>query len=192
MTTRQFPALLKRTPSKIVWIRLNRVLAWVLIFAPLMQWALHIPLRQCVWTDLSLLLAHAALSLALFGKPEIKARKFIVSMHVFGVSPWGMSARHEFLMTGYHIILVLISAVTVLPLIVVLARQIQVYLQMRDAVLWALMLYTVPASLMVIFVLLHINGAARLAGRRWGISPPGLAAVVLVFYVVTIVMNASR
>lgn len=192
MNTRQFPGLLKQATSKIVWIRLNRILAWALICSPLVQWVFHTPFWQCVWTDLPLLLAHAALSLALFGKPGIESRKFIVMMHVLGFSAWGMSKRDEFLMTGYHIFLVLMGAGVVVPLIVFLAHQIGVPLLMGFGILWVLMLYTVPASLMVMFVLLHVHAAAQLAGRRWGISPLGLAAGVLVFYVVTLAMNASR
>ncbi|NHZ62321.1 hypothetical protein [Massilia genomosp. 1] len=190
MTTRQFPGLLKQTSAKRVWIRFNRILAWTLIGSPLLQWVLDAPFWLCLWIDLAMLLAHAGLSLALFGKPERKSRTFSVSMHVFGFSPWDLSARIEFLMTGYRIFLVLVGAGMIVPLIAVLAYRIaRVDLFFGPAMFWVLMAYCAPISFMAIFVLLHIHAAARQAGRRWGFNGAGLAAVALLSFCVPAIVH---
>lgn len=164
-----FHDLIGQASAKIVWLMLNRILAWALICVPLCQSALDTPFWRCLWIDLAILLAHAGLSLALFGKPERKSRTFSVSMHVFGFSPWDLNGRSEFLMTGYRLVLVFVGAGVIAPLIVVLAyRFAQVDLLFGPRLLWVLTVCSVPMFFTVMFVLLHIRAAAQQACRRWG------------------------
>jgi hypothetical protein len=91
--------------TKVFWIKTNRLLAWSLIFSPLIQLAAGMRFMTGLWIDLAILAAHGVLSLALFGKPETKARTFQFGMHVLGFRASGMSERHRFLLTGYRIAL---------------------------------------------------------------------------------------
>ena len=92
-------------PSRTVWVRLNRVLAWAMLVAPIVELACQISLATSLLADLVLMLAHGILSLLLFGVPKLKGQKFSFSMHIMGIRATGMSARNTFLLSGYRIAL---------------------------------------------------------------------------------------
>lgn len=110
MKTLQFFPISALMPPKVIWMRVNRVLAWALIVSPLAQLALGTAFMRGLALDLVILLAHAALSLALFGMPKNAARRFSVALHIFGREPDGLSPRNRYLLSGHRIGLTLLLA----------------------------------------------------------------------------------
>jgi len=166
-----------RLTSKLFWIRANRVLAWSLIVSPPLQWLLKVGLVTGLVTDLGILLAHAMLSFALFGKPETKTRAFSVSMHVFGLRLNDISARNEFLLTGYRIVAGMSAIALLFTPIPPLALPL---------------LY--PLLRLPISVCQHIARAAAYALRRWGMrdGTEGLASLIVILYFVISILNVAR
>lgn len=91
--------------SRITWIKFNRIVAWALVLAPLVDLILHIKFQDGLIFETGLLVLHGALSLYFFGVPKVRGEKFSVEMHVFGFRPRSLSPRHRFLLTGYRIAL---------------------------------------------------------------------------------------
>lgn len=169
------PALLS---VKLFWIRANRVLAWSLIASPPLQWALGMNFAVGFMIDLVILLVHAGLSFALFGKPETKSatksRAFKASMHLFGFRDAALSARNRFLLTGYRIsggMLAIVVLLTPIPLV------------------WLLLLY--PLLRLPISVFQHMYLAIMYALQRWGVRRHAMAITVciIVAYVVVSFIN---
>jgi hypothetical protein len=163
--------------AKSFWIRANRILAWSLIASPPLQWALGMRLGTGLLIDLGILLVHAGLSFALFGKPETKTRAFRAGMHLFGFRPAGLSARNQFLLTGYRI------GAAMLAIALLIARV---------PLVWLLLLY--PLLRLPVSVFQHLFRAMVYALRRWGVrdNPEGSAALIIVLYVVLSMINLFR
>lgn len=81
-------------------IRVNRLLAWLLVAMPWLHIAAGTPFLRGLVYDLGILGAHGVLSLALFGPP--KARRDPELMW-FGIAPRDMTPRNVFLLTGWNI-----------------------------------------------------------------------------------------
>lgn len=163
--------------TKLFWIRANRVLAWSLIASPLLQWALGMRFGTGMLIDFGILVAHAALSLALFGTPETKARVFSAGMHLFGFRPAGLSARNRYLLSGYRIGAGLLAFILL-------------FLPLR---LFALpLLY--PLLRLPISVIQHMYVAMVYAMRRWGLrdSADGVAVFIIIAYAVVSIINMVR
>lgn len=153
------------TPSRLTWIKLNRILAWAMIASPLIQLVFQMNLGIGLQIDLCLLLAHGGLSMTLFGMPKIKGRDFVVSMHVFGNRPTQLSARNRFLLTGYRI------ALGMTPMLVS-AMGFPWYVSLP---------FLYPILRMPVSVIQHVNTAAQYATRRKGLHE-AYGDVVLILY----------
>ncbi|MFB9242696.1 hypothetical protein IV454_04590 [Massilia antarctica] len=199
MKTRHFPGIDALVPPKIVWMQVNRVLAWALIVSPLAQWALGTAFMRGLALDLAMLLAHAAMSLVLFGAPKVPARRFSVAMHVFGRQPADLSPRNRFLLSGYRVGLTLLLLALVLTLIAVLRLiPFSNYLA-YVGVLW---IVAVPSSVLVLWPLLrmpmtlsqHLDPSIVQALRRWGMrTNAGSAAVwIVIFFFLFSYINLIR
>lgn len=177
MTTLALAHFVPAITAKSFWIRTNRVLAWSLIASPPLQWALGMRFGTGLLVDLAILLVHAVLSFALFGKPATKARNFRVSMHLFGFRIAKLSARNQFLLTGYRIG----GGMTAIAL---LASPIPL--------VWLLLLY--PLLRLPVSVFQHMYRAMVYALRRWGVrdNPEGSAALIIVLYVALSMLNLFR
>lgn len=157
-------------------MRANRCLAWSLLASPPLQWALGMDFGTGLLIDLGILLAHAALSFTLFGKPETKARVFSMRMHLFGLRPDGLSARNRFLLTGYRIgagMLAIVLLLSPVPL------------------MWLPLLY--PLLRLCVSVIQHIYQAVVYALHRWGLREHagGVAVLVVVLYVGISLINLN-
>lgn len=105
MTAATLNLFCAKASSKVFWIRANRVLAWTMVVSPALQWAAGMRFWTGFWIDIGILVAHAVLSFALFGKPETKSKTFSFGMHVMGFRSEALSPRNRFLLTGYRIAL---------------------------------------------------------------------------------------
>jgi hypothetical protein len=163
--------------TKLFWIRANRVLAWTLIVSPPMQWLLHIRFGTGLMIDLGILVAHAGLSFALFGKPETKARVFSFGMHLFGFRLTSLSVRNAFLLTGYRVAAGMVAIAllcTPVPLV------------------WLPLLY--PLLRLPVSVCQHIARAVSYALHRWGMrgDTSGLAGLIVALYIAYSFINLVR
>lgn len=103
MKTRQLLSIGALAPRRIIWIRINRMLAWASIIAPFTQWALGSAPMTSLAFGLAIFLAHAVLSLALFGLPKAMKGKSTVAMLLLGRRPPGQDAHNRFLLDGYRV-----------------------------------------------------------------------------------------
>ncbi|NHZ62322.1 hypothetical protein [Massilia genomosp. 1] len=185
-------------PPKIIWMRVNRLLAWALIVSPLAQIALGTPFMRGLALDLVILLAHGALSLALFGMPKSATRRFNVALHVFGRKTRDLSPRNTFLLSGHRLGLTFLLGLLLfgLPL---LPRSV---LDAVVPVLIALFAWIVPGAALVFWPLLrvpltlvqHLHPAIDLALRRWGMrsNAQDLAVMVVVVFFFVSFINLIR
>ena len=155
MTTATLPRLCIGAFSKLFWIRTNRVLAWAMIVSPALQWAAGMRFWTGFWIDAGILVAHGLLSLALFGKPETKARIFSFGMHVMGYRSPDMSERNRFLLSGYRIALATgaMLALTFVP--------------NPFLIIAVTILFFYPMLRLGISIVQHLYVASRMAARRW-------------------------
>ncbi|MEO7497769.1 MAG: hypothetical protein ABIT83_09975 [Massilia sp.] len=181
MNTLHLAHIFPQAVSKLFWMRVNRALAWSLIFSPPLQWALHMPFVTGLGIDLAILLAHAAMSFALFGKPETRERVFNAGMHLLGFRAGGMSERNRFLLSGYRI------ALGAIP-IALLASPLK-----YDATIAAVVL-VYPLLRLQLTVIQHIYLAVRYALRRWGMreDASGGALAIVIAYVLVSFINMVR
>lgn len=183
MTTASLTGIRASASSKLFWIRTNRLLAWSMVISPAAQWAAGMRFWTGFWIDMAILLAHAVLSFALFGKPEDKSRAFSFSMHVMGFRSAGLSARNGFLLTGYRIALgggaSLVLAYGRYPVVMAAIAVFFFYPMLRLAV----------------SIMQHIFLATRIATRRWrwGDSMSvALAVSIVVLYFDVSIINLWR
>ena len=167
--------------SKLFWIRTNRVLAWSLIGAPVLQIALGSSVIYGLMIETAIILAHGVLSLILFGKPETRDKVFVFTMHVMGFRERDMSERNRFLLTGYRL------AATILGLLLNWLVSGPV-----SAIMCTLMFY--PMLRTSISFIQHIYNAVLYAFKRWGMRRYAkLNAVLLVaVYLLLAVTNVTR
>lgn len=163
-------------PSRTAWVRLNRVLAWAMLVAPIVGLVLEMSLINSLWVDFILMLAHGALSLWLFGVPKVKGQKFIFSMHVMGFRSYGMTPRNTFLLSGYRI---------ALPVIVLSLG----YLFPWVLLIIGVMLY--PFLRWSISIIQHIHAAITYALQRHRL-PPIHAHWIVVLYLGLWLANVSQ
>jgi hypothetical protein len=159
------PSTINLLPTRLAWIRLNRLLAWALLVLPLVQLICHVHLAAGMLTSLALALAHGTLSLVLFGVPKVKGYGLIVRMHVLGLRPADLGARNRFLLGGYRIALGMTPMLALLP-----------------GVPWyAALPFLYPVLRMPVTVLQHIHDAVQYALRRWGYGEAPAEAVVFLY-----------
>lgn len=185
------PRLRAMLPPTIFWMRMNRVLAWALIVAPFTQWALGTRLVNGLMVEVAIFVAHAALSLALFGLPKATSRRATTTMLLFGRRPAGQDARNAFLLNGYRIGLTSLLSITVTK-----------YMAMGLAFAMGSAIVGLPiitlmmiAMLVIIFwpivrspltLVQHLYPAIVQALQRWGVrdGANALAALIVVHYFV--------
>ncbi|HEX8611032.1 MAG TPA: hypothetical protein VF800_07055 [Telluria sp.] len=175
-------------PPKVIWMRINRVLAWAMIVSPLAQIALGTSFMRGLALDLAILLAHAALSLALFGMPKTAARRLSVEMHVFGMQPRELSERNRFLLSGHRI------ALTLLLLALMLAAwrllDVGAYLIYAWPFFFAFVGVFWPLARMPFTLFQHLYPSIVQALRRWGMrayADDVAAAIVGVFFLASFI-----
>ncbi|MDQ1812826.1 hypothetical protein RBA41_05860 [Massilia sp. CCM 9210] len=199
MKTLHFPGIDALVPPKIVWMRVNRVLAWALIVSPLAQWALGTAFLRGLALDLVILVAHAAMSLALFGVPKAPARRFSAAMHVFGGQPPDLSPRNRFLLSGYRVGLTLLLLLLV-PTLIAALRLIPFSSYL--AYLGVLWIVAVPSSLIALWPFLrmpvtlfqHLDPSIVQALRRWGMrkNAGSVAVSIVIFFFLSSYINLIR
>ncbi|NHZ91755.1 hypothetical protein F2P45_22505 [Massilia sp. CCM 8733] len=192
MTTLQLLHIGALVPPKIIWMRVNRVLAWALIVSPLAQIALGTPFKRGLALDLVILLAHAALSLALFGMPKNAARRFSVALHVFGQQPEDLSPRNQYLLSGHRV------GLTLLFVLLILAAQhlldlpgLLVYVGPNVLLL---MVACWPLVRMPLTLFEHLYPSIVQALRRWGMRghADDIAAVIVGLFFLLSSINLIR
>ena len=183
MTAATLPRLCIGTFSKLFWIRTNRVLAWTMVVSPALQWAGGMRFWTGFWIDVAILVAHGVLSLALFGKPENRARVFSLGMHVMGFRSPGMSERNRFLLSGYRIALATGAMLTLTfvphPLLIIVVT----------------VLFFYPMLRLGVTVIGHLYSACSMAARRWRWgrdAAAALSAAVVYVYLMVSVVNMVR
>jgi|GEM_PF-1373592 len=162
-------------PTRLAWIRLNRLLAWALLVLPALQLACHVHTSTSMLTGLGLVVAHGALSLALFGAPRQKGGCFQLAMHVLGARQVDLSARNRFLLGGYRIVLGMTPLLVTLPFVP----------------FYAILPFIYPIVRLPVTVLQHILDATQYALRRWH-RDELLAGVVVLLYVCFSIANAIQ
>lgn len=169
---------------KALWIRVNRLLAWALVASPPVQIYTGARLVQGLLVDAAVLLAHAGLSLWLFGKPAPDPRER--GLLWLGIAPDGLGARGRFLMWPWRIV-VATGAIAAAGLLSLLLGPLV------WGLLWPLV-WVLPA--LPVFALIHVAGATGYALNRWGVHNPaatGLAAfTVTAGFAVTGTWNLFR
>lgn len=183
MTTATLSRIRANTFSKLFWLRTNRVLAWTMVVSPALQWAGGMRFWTGFWIDMAILLAHAVLSFALFGKPENKSRAFSFGMHVMGFRSPEMSARNRFLLTGYRIAL---AAAAMLVL---------TFTDNPHLIIAFTILFIYPMLRLGVSVIQHLYLASYAAMRRWKLddmNAGGLAVSLVIVYLMVSVINMMR
>ncbi|PWF47861.1 hypothetical protein C7C56_013430 [Massilia glaciei] len=139
----------------MAWMRLNRILAWALLISPVVQLLMGTNFWRALPFDFALLLGHGALSLVLFGVPKMKGKGLSTPMLGFGIRDIGMSARNDFLLSGYRIAMVVVAGMLV----------------------WAhpLLWMTIPTAFYSILrlpvsIIEHLYNAIVYAFKRWGVG----------------------
>lgn len=141
--------------GKATLLRVNRLLAWALVVSPALQVALGSDFWRGLWLDLGILLAHGALSLALFGLPSGLSRWRLAT----GIADRALPARASFLMTAWRIALA--------------------FLYLPSLLLTPLLSFMVWAPVVVFWILLpfnlvaHVFRATDYALRRWRVRDDG-------------------
>lgn len=145
-------------------VRLNRLLAWAMLVAPVLQFLISANIMNCLWLDFSLLITHGILSLVLFGVPKVKGEKFNFSMRIFGFRPEKLSPRNSFLLSGYRVAQGL-SVYLVFMIASFIPGAYWLTQQMLAMLLVSFMFF--PIVRMPFAVLGHIRDATSLAMQRW-------------------------
>ncbi|NHZ34610.1 hypothetical protein [Massilia rubra] len=179
-------------PPKVIWMRVNRLLAWALIVSPLAQIALGTSFMRGLALDLVILLAHAALSLALFGMPKNAARRFSVALHVFGQQPENMSPRNQYLLSGHRVGLTLLFVLLILaarPLL-----DLPGFLIYVGPNVLLLMVMSWPLVRMPFTLFQHVYPSIVQALRRWGMREHAddVAAVIVGLFFLLSSINLIR
>ncbi len=141
-------------PSRLSVMRLNRALAWAMVVSPVIQLVFHLNFMRALVFDLGLLIAHGALSLALFGLPNRKDKELSASMYLLGFRDRGMSERNNFLLSGYRI------ALGTFPILLTIA--VGPFAVSAFSFLYPLL--RLPVS-----VFQHLAGGVEYAFKRWGL-----------------------
>jgi hypothetical protein len=196
-------ALGKVSAQKILWLRINRALAWGLIVSPVLQIMLGSALVPGLILDLVILLVHGGLSVWLFGLPKSPKRDD-GTMHWIGTSEARMSPRNRFLLSGWRLMISSLYLLSV-PLLVTLGSALPSG--------WGLSLVLIPAGVGLIVMLnffsamwpyaavTHVFGASSYALRRWGTFnslgnttavTPWVSGLIVLIFMATSIANVFK
>lgn len=162
-------------PTRLAWIRLNRLLAWALLFLPAGELVCHVRFATGMLTALGLIVAHGGLSLALFGVPKLKGQGFMFAMHVLGARQVDLSARNHFLLSGYRIVLGMTPLLAMLPFVP----------------FYIVLPFIYPIVRLPVTVLQHLLEATQYALRRWHQNET-MAGVIVLLYLYFSGVNAVQ
>ncbi|MES3021955.1 MAG: hypothetical protein V4857_10275 [Pseudomonadota bacterium] len=136
-------------------MRINRLLAWALLVSPVAQLLMGTNFWRALPFDFALLVGHGVLSLVLFGVPKMKGEGPSLAMLGFGIRDIGMSARNDFLLTGYRIAMVVAAGVSV----------------WANPLLWmAIPTAFYPILRLPVSIIEHLYHAVLYAFKRWGVA----------------------
>lgn len=192
--TLRAPSLASALASdKKIWMRVNRVLAWALVSSPVLQIMLGTDLVPGLWLDLAILIAHGALSVALFGLPKNKDLRQNLWTRFAGLPEYSMSPRNKFLLSGWRVAVSGLWLVAI-PSVITVWRWLETALPaLRDLSMGMVLLPMLYVGgffglLLQYGVVTHLHRASVYALRRWGCAPADATAVA---YWTVIVFLAS-
>jgi hypothetical protein len=188
---------------KKLWMRVNRVLAWVLIISPAVQIAMGSDWLLGLLWDLAVLLVHGGLSVWLFGRPQSLGRDN-GAMHWLGTSEARMTPRSRFLLSGWRV-LISTSYFLALPLVGYCASVLSSLSFVSALVIPGVVAIVVLIAAVNYFGLMwpyaaitHVYGASTYALRRWGTVGSSNRAIALassliaLVFLVLSVINLTR
>jgi hypothetical protein len=192
LTTRSHASAL--VLDKKMWMRINRALAWALVASPLLQIMLGTDLVRGLWLDLAILIAHGALSVALFGLPKNIDPRQTLWTRWAGLPERGMSPRNKFLLSGWRVAVSSLWLVAIPTVITVWGWLETVAPAMNGLGLGILripMLYVggLFGLLLQYGLVTHLHRATVYALRRWGYAPAHVPAVA--YWTVIVFLAAS-
>jgi hypothetical protein len=182
------------------WMRVNRFLAWALVASPVLQIMLGTDLVRGLWLDLAILIAHGALSVAIFGLPKNKDPRQTIWTRWAGLPEHGMSPRNKFLLSGWRVAvssLWLVAIPTVVTVWGWLDTAVPALQGLRLGILLIPILYVGGffGLLLQYGLVTHLHRASVYALRRWGYAPtnaPELAFWLVVVFLITSIANLVR
>jgi nitric oxide reductase large subunit len=192
--------LFEKMADKKIWMRVNRILAWALVVSPVLQIVLRTNLVNGLWLDLAILIAHAVLSVALFGLPKNKNPRQIFWTRWACLPELGMSPRHQFLLSGWR---VAVSSLWLVGLFGGVALCQWMAPSAPDSIktisniffLSAIYLGGFFGLLLPYGVVTHLGKATMYALRRWGNArddTTDLASLVVLLFLAASVVNLFR
>jgi hypothetical protein len=189
---------------KKLWLRVNRVLAWLLVISPVLQIVLRSNLVNGLMLDLAILVVHAALSIWLFGAPKLASAADTAWMRRMGVSYAQLTLRNRFLLSGWRVLLSSGYQV-VFALVIATTAMLNKHLVWLSSDIPALIATTllISSPVFVLFygfmlpyaIVTHTFGASRYALRRWGVTKSaasGLSTLIVVVFLITSIANLVR
>jgi hypothetical protein len=186
--------------DKKLWMRVNRFLAWALVGSPVLQIMLGTDLVRGLWLDLAILIAHGALSVALFGLPKNKDPRQILWTRFAGLPEYSMSPRNKFLLSGWRVAVSSLWLVAIPSVIAAwgwLETAAPALKNLGMGMVWVPILYVGGffGLLLQYGLVTHLHRASIYALRRWGYSPantPGLAFWLVVVFLASSIANLFR
>jgi hypothetical protein len=168
--------------DKKLWMRVNRALAWALVGSPLLQIMLGTDLVRGLWLDLAILIAHGALSVALFGLPKNKDPRQTLWTRFAGLPEYSMSPRNKFLLSGWRVAISSLWLVAI-PSVITVWRWLETALpaltNLSMGMVWIPILYIGGffGLLLQYGLVTHLHRASIYALRRWGCAPADATTV---------------
>ncbi len=189
--------------GKPLWMRMNRALAWALVVSPVVQIVLRTDLANGLYLDLAILIAHSALSIALFGLPKNKDPRKTAWTRWVGLPELGMSPRNQFLLSGWRIVLSSLW-LSALPCAIFAWAWLSTAAPPLHG--WSVGVGTLALPLLFCLatffwlqlqysLLTHLSRATEYALRRWGCAQsatPLVARVVVAVFVYSSIVNLFR
>jgi hypothetical protein len=188
--------------DKKIWMRVNRALAWALVGSPLLQIMLGTDLVRGLWLDLAILIAHGALSVALFGLPKNKDPRQTVWTRWAGLPEHGMSPRNRFLLSGWRVAVSSLWLVAI-PTAIVVWGWLEMAIPALTVLNTGLGMVLLPffyiggffGLLLQYGLVTHLHRATVYALRRWGCAPahtPVVAYWTVLVFLATSIANLFR
>jgi hypothetical protein len=180
--------------DKKLWMRVNRVLAWTLVGSPVLQIILGTDLVRGLWLDLAILIAHGALSVAIFGLPKNKDLRQTFWTRWAGLPEHGMSPRNKFLLSGWRVAVSSLWLVAI-PSVVIAWGWLQTAasaLNVSSLGIVLLPLFYVGGFFGLLLqygLVTHLHRASIYALRRWGCAPAD--APVVAYWTVIVFLASS-
>jgi hypothetical protein len=182
--------------DKKLWMRVNRVLAWALVGSPLLQIMLGTNLVRGLWLDLAILIAHGALSVALFGLPKNKDPRQALWTRWAGLPEHSMSPRNKFLLSGWRVAVSSLWLVA-MPTAMIVWGWIETAVPALKVLNSGLGMALLPVFyiggyfglLLQYGIVTHLHRATVYALRRWGCAPAD--APVVAYWTVAVFLAAS-